>query len=144
MLGGFSQWTLGGTNTTGAGGLWIGDGTTFSGNNVGGTVSVANQNNLGGGAVAVNYGGTLTLSASFNPSNTITVNGGGTYTMNGNNANAGVTVSSLGTLAGANNAFAGTLPTAGALLVNAAITATKDGGITPSGTNGVNLTRKPM
>jgi autotransporter-associated beta strand protein len=64
--------------------------------------------------VAVNYGGILTQSAAFNPSNTITVNAGGTYYANGNTAYSTVTVNSMGVISGG-TVFAGTLPSAGAL-----------------------------
>jgi hypothetical protein len=66
---------------TNTGNITIGDGTTFSGNSVGGNVSVAAQTGLGSGSYTINYGGTLTTSVAFNPTNAITVNNGGTLNL---------------------------------------------------------------
>lgn len=134
-LAGRTQWTLAGTNTTTSQTLFIGDGTTFSGNLVGGIVSAATTASLGSGTVTVNYGGTLTL-GNVNYTNTMTVNAGGSINL-GNNTNKGqnITIGSMGRIFGTSNTdFQGALPSAGALLVDIATTATKDGGITPGGT----------
>jgi fibronectin-binding autotransporter adhesin len=102
----------------------IGDGTTFSGNGVGGNAAVASQNSLGTAAVTIHYGGTLTISAAFNPSNAFTVNNGGTLNITHATAvvpsntitlNSGATLSSLAALTlGGNVSF----PTAGVVIIN--------------------------
>jgi hypothetical protein len=132
--------------------LTIGGGTTFSGNSVGGNVSVASQAILGTGAVTINYGGTLTQSATFSPNNNITVNAGGVAALRGTPTGI-IIVNSGGAIGGVGAALALTtganltLPGAGYLL-NVSTVASTITGAYPSftgtmafgGSTAVNLT----
>jgi autotransporter-associated beta strand protein len=91
--------TLASVNSLGSAPLVIGDGTTFSGNGVGGVVSVNSQNALGIGDVTINYGGSLSHpnGFAFVPTNIITVNAGGTFNAS-YSANNAVYGSAAGTL----------------------------------------------
>ena len=105
------------------GNITVGDGTTFSGNNVGGNLSTThNQTSFGSGAYTINYGGTLnSIPVNFIFSNNVTVNAGGKVGIRGGSFTVGTWV--LNSLSEIYNQISGdfignanvTFPRAGAL-----------------------------
>ena len=75
---------------TNSGNINVGDGTTFSGNGVGGILSAPVLSAMGSGSYIVNYGGVLNFSCpNFVISNNITINAGGKVGFRGTQGSGG-------------------------------------------------------
>ena len=129
--------SFGGTGASvvkvGAGTLTLSGINTYSGGTTinGGTLAVAADNNLGGSAGALAFGGgTLQFLSGFTTNRTVTLNaGGGTFDTNGNNATLAGTIGGTGgltklglgtmTLSGTSSYLGGTAVNAGTLQAGA-------------------------